>query len=79
MVFHPCIFLTDAHSSQLSGTLHKDGMIRSSEVHTRHSRHTATADAPLYYDAPDYLNVIVVAVPSPMTESDGHNRTTFCC
>jgi len=37
------------------------------------------ADAPLYYDAPDYLNVFVAAVQSPLMESDGHNRTMFCC
>jgi len=36
-------------------------------------------DAPLYYDAPDYLNVFVAAVPSPLTELDGHIRTMFCC
>jgi len=36
-------------------------------------------DAPLYYDPPDYLNVFVAAVPSPLTESDGQVRTMFCC
>jgi len=36
-------------------------------------------DAPLYYDVPDYLNVFVAAVTSPLTESDEHIRTMFCC